>query len=64
MVDSTRNKALMKLNLQIPLFGSLDTNILIDFTSGTYLTNVPFLNICDKEPIGETLIAEPFPKEL
>ena len=52
LVDGDRNKAMVRAKVQVPLFGAIDANALVDFTAGTAIAQVPFLGICEKRAIG------------
>ncbi len=46
LVDSTRNKAILHGKIQVPLFGSINADLLVDFTQALTLTYTPFLGLC------------------
>ena len=55
LLDATRNKALVHAKVAVPLFGSIDASLLIDFTTGEALTHVPFLSLCQVDRAGQSL---------
>lgn len=55
LVDGDRSKAMIRARAQVPLFGTVDSNMLVDFKQGYVITQVPFLGICEKQPLGFTL---------
>ncbi len=63
MVDSEKNKAMIRAKIDVPLFGSVDANLLIDFTKGEALTQIPFLSVCTLDRFNESIeIVEEFHK--
>jgi hypothetical protein len=38
----------------VPLFGSVDASLLIDFTTGKALTHIPFLSLCQADRAGQS----------
>ena len=45
-VDSVRNKIKADAKVTVPIFGSINAQVLIDLTAGTALEYVPFLGVC------------------
>jgi hypothetical protein len=52
-VDSARNKAVAQGKMPVPIFGTVDANLLFDFTKGETLTQAPFIG-CKSELYGKT----------
>jgi hypothetical protein len=46
LVDADRNKVMIRAKIQIPLFGGVDANALVDLNAGSTIAQVPFLSIC------------------
>ena len=50
-MDSGRNKAIAHSQVQVPLFGQINVDILADFTNASVLEYTPFLSLCQKQPL-------------
>ena len=53
-VDSTRNKAVGNGKMPVLVFGTVDANLLFDFTKGETLTQIPFIGKCQSDAYGKS----------
>lgn len=49
LVDSSRNQMKGELKIELPLFGLINWEILMDFSSGWALTYIPLIDLCEAE---------------
>jgi hypothetical protein len=54
-VDADRNKVYSAAKVTVPIFGTIDAQAVIDFTTGQALEYVPFLGLCQHTPLNHTL---------
>lgn len=54
-VDSDRNKIKIDAKVAIPLVGKINAEILADLTAGQVYEYVPFLGLCQKTPLNQTV---------
>jgi len=51
LVDAVRNKAMLHSKIQVPLFGSINADMLVDFTNGSTMMYTPFLGLCERDSL-------------
>jgi hypothetical protein len=54
-VDGDRNKAAVSAKVTVPIFGTIDAQAVVDFTTGQAIEYVPFLGLCQHTPLNHTL---------
>lgn len=54
-VDAGRNKIKADAKVSIPIFGSINAQVLVDLTGGFALEYVPFLGVCQHTALNVTL---------
>lgn len=58
IVDSERNKAIAHAKVSVPVFGKVDAHVLLDFTKGALLLNVPFISLCQQVPMDKIKVKD------